>query len=309
MYICDMQLTAHIHYLLYHHDCVTVPGFGAFLVEQKEAYYDAAKQRYFPPSKELSFNEKLQSNDGILASHLSKSFQTSYERAVLDVHQQMIAWKEKLEKETLTMESLGSFELNREKKLVFTPAKGLNFLAASYALHDIPAYPIVRGASEIPTTPPVYFTLEKNKSRRRFVGYAAAVAGIVSLLAVGSNGYLDQQADAQWQAEQSLRQSAREQASMSVYDLGELPTLTIKLPKTKAPAFYIVAGSFRNESNAQRLVSSLQRKGHTNARKLDKTAKGFYQVSFASFATKREAYNAKAKLTQGQYPGAWVLKK
>jgi len=303
-----MQLTAHIHYLLYHHDCVTVPGFGAFLVEQKEAYYDADKQRYFPPSKELSFNEKLQSNDGILAAHLSKSFQTSYERAVLDVHQQMIAWKEQLEKRTLTMESLGSFELNREKKLVFTPAKGLNFLAASYALHEIPAYPIVRGASEIPTTPPVYFTLEKNKSRR-FVGYAAVAAGIISILAIGSNGYLDQQADAQWQAEQSLRQSAREQASMSVYDLGELPALTITLPKTVAPAFHIVAGSFRNESNAQRLVSTLQRNGYDNAKKLEKTAKGFYQVSFASFATKREAYNAMANVTRDQYPGAWVLKK
>ena len=303
-----MQLTAHIHYLLYHHDCVTVPGFGAFLVEQKEAYYDADKQRYFPPSKELSFNEKLQSNDGILAAHLSNSFQTSYERAVLDVHQQMIAWKEQLEKGTLTMESLGSFELNREKKLVFTPAKGLNFLAASYALHEIPAYPIVRGASEIPTTPPVYFTLEKNKSRR-FVGYAAVAAGIISILAVGSNGYLDQQADAQWQAEQTLRQSAREQASMSVYDLGELPALTITLPKTVAPAFHIVAGSFRNESNAQRLVSTLQRNGYDNAKKLEKTAKGFYQVSFASFATKREAYNAMANVTRDQYPGAWVLKK
>ena len=303
-----MQLTAHIHYLLYHHDCVTVPGFGAFLVEQKEAYYDAAKQRYFPPSKELSFNEKLQSNDGILAAHLSKSFQTSYERAVLDVHQQMIAWKEQLEKGSLTMESLGSFELNREKKLVFTPAKGLNFLAASYALHEIPAYPIVRGASEIPTTPPVYFTLEKNKSRR-FVGYAAVAAGIISILAIGSNGYLDQQADAQWQVEQTLRQSAREQASMSVYDLGELPALTITLPKTVAPAFHIVAGSFRNESNAQRLVSTLQRNGYDNAKKLEKTAKGFYQVSFASFATKREAYNAMANVTRDQYPGAWVLKK
>ena len=303
-----MQLTAHIHYLLYHHDCVTVPGFGAFLVEQKEAYYYADKQRYFPPSKELSFNEKLQSNDGILAAHLSKSFQTSFERAVLDVHQQMIAWKEQLEKGSLTMESLGSFELNREKKLVFTPAKALNFLAASYALHEIPAYPIVRGVSEIPTTPPVYFTLEKNKSRR-FVGYAAVAAGIISIFAIGSNGYLDQQADAQWQAEQSLRQSAREQASMSIYDLGELPALTITLPKTVAPAFHIVAGSFRNESNAQRLVSSLQRNGYDNAKKLEKTAKGFYQVSFASFATKREAYNAMANVTRDQYPGAWVLKK
>ena len=80
MYICFMNLAAHIHYLLFRHDCVSLPGFGAFLVEYKEAFFDAEQLLYYPPRKVLSFNEKLQSNDGILAAHMSHVFLTHNEQ-------------------------------------------------------------------------------------------------------------------------------------------------------------------------------------------------------------------------------------
>jgi len=304
-----MELSAHIHYLLFRHDCVTVPGFGAFLVEQKAAYYDAVKQRYFPPAKELSFNEQLKSNDGILASHLAKSYGVSYERAGMDMHQQIIVWKEAVQKRTLNVPTLGVFTLNSEGKMVFTPEIGLNFLAASYALPSVAAQPISRTIVDQPTKPPVYFELEQTKSRR-VVGYALVAASVLALFAVGSNSYLNQQADAQWQTEQSLRKVAREQAALSVYDLGELPTLKIELPiEDQVTGFHVIAGSFRSEANAQRLASTLQRKGYYGAKKLAQTPQGFFQVSFASFPTKREAYNAMADIKRNKYPDAWVLKK
>ncbi|CAI8172995.1 MAG: Uncharacterised protein [Bacteroidota bacterium] len=309
MYICDMDLSAHIHYLLYKHDCVTVPGFGAFLVEQKAAYYDETTQLYFPPTKVVSFNAQLQSNDGTLASHLATSFGISYERAVMDMHQHTIAWKEKLQKGKLDVPTLGSLVLNSEGKMVFTPESGLNFLAASYALPEVPAHPISRTIAEQPAKPPVYFELDQTKSKRVF-GYVAVAASVLALFAVGSNSFLNQQADAQWQTEQSLREAAREQAALSVYDLGELPTLKIELPKpTPVEGFHVIAGSFRSEANAQRLAASLQRKGYYDAKKLAQTPQGFYQVSFASFPTKREAYNAMSGIKRNNYPDAWVLKK
>lgn len=309
MYICDMDLSAHIHYLLYKHDCVTVPGFGSFLVEQKAANYDADAQLYFPPSKVVSFNEQLQSNDGTLASHLATSFGQSYERAVMDMHQETIAWKEKLQKGKLNIPTLGSFVLNSEGKLVFTPENGLNFLVASYALPEVLAQPISRTIAEQPAKPPVYFELEQTKSKRAF-GYAAVAASVLALFAVGSNSFLNQQADAQWQTEQMLRQQAREQAAVSVYDLGELPALNIELPKEEqVVGFHVIAGSFRSEANAQRLATALQRKGYYGAKKLAQTPQGFYQVSFASFPTKREAYNAMSGIKRDNYPDAWVLKK
>lgn len=309
MYICDMELSAHIHYLLYRHDCVAIPGFGAFLLSYKEAYFDEARQLYFPPSKRLSFNEQLQSNDGILASHIAKTHGTSYERAVLKVHQQIIAWKAHVQNTKLVLPSLGSFVLNNEGKLFFSPEKGVNFLAASYALDEVSAHPISRGVTQQSEQPPVYFTLEETKTRR-VIGLTAIAASVLALFAVGSNSYINNQADKLWLTEQALRQEAREQAAVSVYDLGELPTLKIELPKA-APQlpYHIIAGSFRSEANAKRLAMALQQKGYTNAQKLSQTPGGFFQVSFASYASMREAYNAMAVIKRNNYPDAWVLKK
>jgi hypothetical protein len=303
-----MQLAPHIHYLLFRHDCVTVPGFGSFLVEQKEAYFDAAAELYYPPVKQVSFNEQLQSNDGILAKHIANTFGLTYEEAVLDVHKQMSSWKEQLQKEPLTLEGIGVIAKNPESKLVFTPQQGTNFLAASYALDEVPARLIFRGVSDETAQPPTYFTLEQRKSRR-FIGYAAAIAALVTL-AVGSERYLEHQADAIWQAEETQRQEVRAQAALSVYDLGSLPTLKIDLP-TEQPIrkYHIIAGSFRSERNASKLAKRLKLLGYYDAQKLPQTARGFYQVSFSNFPTKREAYNAMADIKDANYPDAWVLKK
>ncbi len=303
-----MKLSAHIHYLLFRHDCVTVPGFGSFLVEQKAAHFDPSKELYYPPLKQVSFNEQLQSNDGILAKHIGNTFGLAYETAVLDVHKQMISWKEQLETESLTLEGLGVLALNKEGKLVFTPQQGTNFLAASYALDAVPARRIFRGVSEEAEQPPTYFTLEQPKSRR-FVGYAAAIAALITL-AVGSERYLDYQADTRWQAAETQRQEVRAQAALTVYDLGKLPTLNIELP-AEAPkrSYHIIAGSFRSERNANKLAKRLKLLGYYNAQKLPKTNRGFFQVSFAHFPSKREAYNAMADIKDANYPDVWVLKK
>ena len=65
-----MDLAKHLGELLYFNDCVTIPG--SFLLEKKDAFYNESNNLYSPPTKSLSFNQKLQSNDGVLALHLSK---------------------------------------------------------------------------------------------------------------------------------------------------------------------------------------------------------------------------------------------
>ena len=306
MYICLMDLAAHIHYLLYRHDCVSLPGFGAFLVEHKEAYFDAEQQLYYPPRKVLSFNEQLQSNDGILASHMATVQQCSYERAVLDIHQHIISWKERVQNGKLNIASLGVFETNAEGKLVFSSEHGLNFLAASYALPQLDAQLISRSATEAAPTP--VFTLAPQQSSP-FIRRAMVAASFLALLALGTNYVQDQQTDFVWQQEQTLRENAREQASAAVYDLGELPTLNVIVPKVVTRGYHVIAGSFRSQNNADRLVSSLKRKGYYQATRLPKTSSGFHQVSFATYTTQREAYNAKAGILEDHYPDVWVLKK
>jgi hypothetical protein len=201
---------------------------------------------------------------------------------------------------------LGIFETNSEGKLVFSAEQGLNFLAASYALPQLDAQPISRSAAEAAPTP--VFTLEPQPSSP-FMRRAMVAASFLALLALGTNYVQDQQAELLWKQEQTLRENAREQAAASVYELGELPTLRVVAPKFVVLGYHVIAGSFRSQNNADRLVNSLKRKGYYQAARLPKTSNGFHQVSFAAYATQREAYNVKAGLLEDNYPDVWVLKK
>ena len=65
-----MQISQLISTLLYRYECVVVPGFGAFLSQRISAKIDPQSHAFYPPKKRLSFNEQLQSNDGILANYV-----------------------------------------------------------------------------------------------------------------------------------------------------------------------------------------------------------------------------------------------
>ena len=61
-----MQLSRYIQELLYQYECVTIPQFGAFLTRSFKAKIDH-KGVFYPPRKEVNFNQLLFVNDGLLA--------------------------------------------------------------------------------------------------------------------------------------------------------------------------------------------------------------------------------------------------
>ncbi len=67
-----MILTQYIKELLYQHECVTLPGFGSFLVQNHPIGVNRFTGEFLPPSRSISFNRLIQDNDGLLASHVAK---------------------------------------------------------------------------------------------------------------------------------------------------------------------------------------------------------------------------------------------
>ena len=59
-----MQLETYISDLLYRYECVSVPGFGAFLTQRVSAKINDTTNTFYPPKKTVSFNEQIQKNDG-----------------------------------------------------------------------------------------------------------------------------------------------------------------------------------------------------------------------------------------------------
>ena len=63
------DLNVYIEELLYKHQCVIIPKFGAFISNRKSAKM-ADDKTFDPPKRELSFNASLNSNDGLLIKHV-----------------------------------------------------------------------------------------------------------------------------------------------------------------------------------------------------------------------------------------------
>ena len=54
-----MQLSKYLSELLMEHECVTVPALGSFIGAFKSAHYDLINEKFYPPSKQISFNSQI----------------------------------------------------------------------------------------------------------------------------------------------------------------------------------------------------------------------------------------------------------
>lgn len=74
-------LPLHIEYLLTRHDCVIVPGIGAFIATETEAFIDFEKGVIRPRRREISFNSSVVTDDGLLAHSIARHKGMAYEDA------------------------------------------------------------------------------------------------------------------------------------------------------------------------------------------------------------------------------------
>ena len=68
--------------LFWDHDCVMLPGLGGFVCNPRSAWYDEAKRQIVPPSRDVLFNPRLTTNDGVLANELMAKHGILYPEAI-----------------------------------------------------------------------------------------------------------------------------------------------------------------------------------------------------------------------------------
>jgi len=130
-----MKIEQYISQLLFRYQCVTVPGFGAFLTEFQSAQLDENSHSFYPPKKMVSFNPFIKNNDGLLANHLAQAEKISYEIAVNSIQNEVSHWKTKIQEfGSFSVKNVGDFSLNSENNIVFVPIDQINYLTASFGL-------------------------------------------------------------------------------------------------------------------------------------------------------------------------------
>lgn len=131
-----MGLDEAISDLLYRHDCVIVPGLGGFVARRVGAQLE--DDRFHPPHKEISFNEALQSQDGLLTDYLARREGISFEAAAQRIRARVKDWKETLSnKRYIQLRGIGKLSSSAERALQFQPAQTVNYHAESFGLAPI----------------------------------------------------------------------------------------------------------------------------------------------------------------------------
>ncbi|MBK55731.1 MAG: sporulation protein [Flavobacteriaceae bacterium] len=295
-----MQLSSYISDLLFEHDCVTVPEFGSFLGNYKPAQFDLNEEKFTPPSKQLSFNSQIRENDGLLAKHISKKLNITYDEAVKKIHQKVIGWTIQIKSETIVLKNLGEIFLSNEDKIVFSPSNSINHLKDSFGLSPVFARQIkTEKALKIPTS---------NNSKPLSSFYKKAAIWTLLIIGLGSAIYTNQRTvfmDNQVAFEQESRKQTIDKAQKAIFNLGNLPTLTINV-KMKQKKYYIIAGAFRISQNAENLTATLKRKGY-DASILGLNEKGLNPVSFSSFNNRTDAVTQLRIIQRKENKDAWIF--
>ncbi len=311
-----MSTAAYIEELLYRYNCVVVPEFGAFLTHVKSAFIDKTAHTFFPPSKVLSFNRQLQSNDGLLISYIAEAEKTSYEDVQEEMAKTVKEWGKQLEKgETLILKNIGSFKPTKEGKLIFQPSKQTNFLTSSFGLSSFVSTPVLREVLKeeveaLEEKVPFIITPEERKKNefRPILKYAAI---ILLALSAGFTGYrtydkaITNELVSQEKAQEIISNSIQEATFFDTKPL-ELPVFRVDVTKKVTKRHHIIAGAFREKNNANRKITQLRNKGFDSFL-VGQNKFGLYQVAFDSFENPKQALEALKQIRLTESRDAWLL--
>jgi len=307
-----MQLESYISDLLYRYDCVTVPGFGAFLTNRVSAKVHESTSTFYPPKKVLSFNEQLQSNDGLLANYIAEVEKIPYNNALRKVSKQVRSIKSYLiEGETIQFENIGELILNSDGKIVFDPSNHINYLTDAFGLGHYTSSAISREAYKetveiIEATTPIVMTPEK-RSNTNWLKYAAAAVLVLGLGGYFGYNYYNTSIENHnqiAQEEANAKLDAKVQEATFVIS-NPLPAATLSLEK-QSGNYHIVAGAFRVETNSMKKVNQLKAKGY-KARTIGVNRYGLHEVVYASYETRAEAQRALYNIRKTHNRDAWLL--
>jgi nucleoid DNA-binding protein len=126
-----------IQNLLFTHNCVIIPGFGAFIGDYSSAEVLGSGQ-FSPSIKRIAFNSDITSNDGLLVHEIQRRYNLPYDEANDRIEEFVRITGDTIrEKRNIELSGIGTIYLTRENTLLFVPYREANFLKESYGLSKV----------------------------------------------------------------------------------------------------------------------------------------------------------------------------
>ncbi len=315
-----MQLSQSIQHLLFEHECVTIPRFGAFIT--RSINISIKNDVFYPHRKEVTFNALLVTNDGILAHYFAQKEKISFEQALRLIDKEVSSWRRKLQTQALIFPGVGEIRLNDSRKMEFTPSHQINFDTKAFGLELFSRSPQI---IKLPNDPKfnipmddkekVMFTLDNKEPKKQpLLKYAAiAVLGIGLVSAIyyfGDQYVLEQQAKQTEIAQNKIKGKIQN----ATFDLGALAPIELDIKANESNAksssgtkyYSVIAGSFRSKKNAVNLQQDLISQGYSSE-VISVNEDGLYRVAYSRFTSKREAINLLLFIRNDLKEDAWYL--
>lgn len=292
-----MKVSSHIFNLLKENDCVIIPNFGAFVCRQTSAKLSSDGKKIFPPNKEISFNKKLIKSDGLLTGVISQVENISYVKAEKKINNWLLKINNKLkDKGFVNFEKIGSLEL-KNSKYSFYPKLNSIILKSSFGFKNIDSTLIHRDKMRL------------ERINKTFLKYAAIFIVLVGLVSIFSDYYFNSVTEYNETAYIQANKKIEQEIEKATFNISaSLPAVKLFVKK-KTQNYHIIAGAFRKEKNALKMLLRLENKGFTNCKRVGVNNYGLIQISYNSFSTIEEAKNALSKIRITEDKSAWLLKK
>jgi cell division septation protein DedD len=332
-----MKIETYISDLLYRNDCVIVPGLGGFITNYRSAQIHPVSHTLRPPSKSISFNVQLQSNDGLLANYISSCESISFSKAQIKIETFVKSIHNNLaHKKVANLDKVGVLSSDLNGLISFEPDNTLNYLLNSFGLDTVQSPAIIRKSKVVSIPKPFVKSAKSIETQKSSINWKVAA---VILPLIGLSTYVSFQQDAVSNAYANYaylnpfkvkpaavytpRYIEMEEKTIVVEAI-EMPIAkTTDAPKVETPTkeaeivevletkiseihFHLVAGCFSSETNAENLVKNLQSDGFESS-VIGQNEKGLFRVAFQSFGNKQEALAQMQKL-KSSGKSTWLLK-
>jgi len=312
-----VEISHYIAELLFGHDCVVIPGLGAFVAGYRPAQIDENQEIIHPPSREVMFNPQLKNDDGVLISYVAsqKGIPSSEARNTVEQFREDVQYR--LEKgDSVVLPELGTLKFNKENQVQFHSRLSENLLPESYGLGSVSLAQEQSGKKRMHTP-------EKKKNRMWLLFLlipvvAAAVFVYLNVKTKQKEEIVPEHAYTGIVTDSSDVEEA-EVVADSVQEAGISPALSSgdaseavgdSIPEPdSAPAaeirYHLIGGSFKAQENANDFFDKVKASGYEPVH-LGKQG-SFYIIAIGSYSSLQEALVAKNEYLD-QYPdsGVWI---
>jgi hypothetical protein len=318
------NINFHLAYLLTKHECVIIPGLGAFVVSPLTNVAKPESSTFCPPSRFLGFNPELKHNDGLLANSIVKEKNITYSEALLLVHQYTNNLLERLNnKEVVQIPWVGNLHLSQNNKITFKPALTLSCNASNYGLADISLLNIVDHTEQIhfkPETSKDVIWIPLHRKTVTYVASAAAAVLAMFFIPTPLNNYSGQ-ISARYASvihipvkppvtETANFGSDMEMPSKTVLsvekDTAQITVSTID--KTYAKQYFIIVASLPDLKSAEATLKIIQSGGFFKDATII-ASKERYRIGVNQFENKQEAeiFLKQFRKDNPEHASAWLL--